>query len=73
MSNETSVRNPLRARFAMWVLGLISPWLNLWEEEPPEEPRPSDVDAAYETGMERGYQQAQDDFYRDEGHNGFGW
>jgi hypothetical protein len=73
MSAETSVRNPLRARFAMWVLGLISPWLQLWEEEPPEGPHPSDVDPAYQAGIEDGYQQAQDDLYRDRGHDDFGW
>lgn len=27
-----SERQKLRARFAMWVLALIGPWLSLWDE-----------------------------------------
>lgn len=63
---EQSTRWPLRATFAHWVLGLISPWLELAPyEEPPDEPDPYDL--AYEAGMQHGHEQAREDQRREEG------
>lgn len=52
-------RQKLRARFAMWVLGLISPWLSLWDEGEPEYIEPDErlMQQVYDDAMEKGYKE----------------
>lgn len=60
-----SERWPLRATFAHWVLGLISPWLALtpFEEDEEDEDR---SEAAWDAGFEAGHARGYEDGHRDE-------